>query len=149
MAGAGTTLLVRMEDASERTMTVGCTERAVAVAAHRGPRAPGYRRGPPLAPAGPARRADWVPWLIALAVFAAYATISLSRYLQLAPGSWDLGIFTEYVRQLAHLHAPVVNIRGAGFNLLGDHFQPIVGADRPGVPALPQRRPPCSWSRPC
>ena len=82
-------------------------------------------------PAGPARRADWVPWLIALAVFAAYATISLSRYLQLAPGSWDLGIFTEYVRQLAHLHAPVVNIRGSGFNLLGDHFQPIVGVIAP------------------
>ncbi|HEX9354170.1 MAG TPA: hypothetical protein VF933_10200, partial [Streptosporangiaceae bacterium] len=76
----------------------------------------------PASPAGPASRADWVPWLIALAVFAAYATISLSRYARLTPGSWDLGIFTEYVRQLAHLHAPVVNIRGAGFNLLGDHF---------------------------
>ncbi len=85
--------------------------------------------GVPASP--PSRRADRVPWLIALAVFAAYATISLSRYLRLAPGSWDLGIFTEYVRQLAHLHAPVVNIRGVGFNLLGDHFQPIVGLIAP------------------
>ena len=76
-------------------------------------------------------RADWVPWLIALGVFAAYAAISLSRYFQLAPGSWDLGIFTEYVRQLAHLRAPVVDIRGTGFNLLGDHFQPIVGLIAP------------------
>jgi uncharacterized membrane protein len=67
-----------------------------------------------------------VPWLIAAVVLAAYLVISLSRYLQLAPGSWDLGIFTEYVRQLAHLRAPVVNIHGPGFNLLGDHFQPIV-----------------------
>ena len=72
-----------------------------------------------------------MPWLIALAVFAAYATISLSQYVRLTPGSWDLGIFTEYVRQLAHLHAPVVNIRGSGFNLLGDHFQPIVGLIAP------------------
>ena len=72
-----------------------------------------------------------MPWLIALVVFAAYAAISLSRYFQLAPGSWDLGIFTEYVRQLAHLRAPVVNIRGTGFNLLGDHFQPIVGLIAP------------------
>jgi uncharacterized membrane protein len=79
----------------------------------------------------PSPRADWVPWLIALAVFAAYATISLLRYFQLAPGSWDLGIFTEYVRQLAHLRSPVVNIRGSGFNLLGDHFQPIVGLIAP------------------
>ena len=78
-----------------------------------------------------AGRADRVPWLIALGAFAAYATISLSRYFQLAPGSWDLGIFTEYVRQLAHLRAPVVNIRGTGFNLLGDHFQPIVGLIAP------------------
>jgi uncharacterized membrane protein len=81
--------------------------------------------------AQPADRADWVPWLIALGVFAAYAATSLFRYFQLAPGSWDLGIFTEYVRQLAHLRAPVVNIRGTGFNLLGDHFQPIVGLIAP------------------
>jgi uncharacterized membrane protein len=74
---------------------------------------------------------DWVPWLIALAVFAAYSVISVSRYLQLEPGSWDLGIFTEYVKQIAHLHAPVVSIRGPGFNLLGDHFQPIVALVAP------------------
>jgi uncharacterized membrane protein len=76
-------------------------------------------------------RPDWVPWLIALVVFAGYSTISVSRYLQLNPGSWDLGIFTEYVKQLAHLHAPVVNIHGSGFNLFGDHFQPIVGLIAP------------------
>jgi len=78
-----------------------------------------------------ASRPDWVPWLIALAVFAAYSVISVSRYLRLDPGSWDLGIFTEYVKQLAHARAPVVNIRGAGFNLLGDHFQPVVGLIAP------------------
>src|SRR5690242_8774042 len=70
---------------------------------------------------------DPVTWVIALATFIAYDTISEFRYLRLDPGSWDLGIFTEYVKQLAHLHAPVVSIRGEGFNLLGDHFQPIVG----------------------
>jgi uncharacterized membrane protein len=70
---------------------------------------------------------DPVTWIIALVTFIAYDTISVFKYLRLDPGSWDLGIFTEYVKQLAHLHAPVVSIRGAGFNLLGDHFQPIVG----------------------
>src|SRR5690242_1850836 len=70
---------------------------------------------------------DPVTWIIALAMFIAYDTISVFKYLRLAPGSWDLGIFTEYVKQLAHARAPVVSIRGAGFNLLGDHFQPIVG----------------------
>ena len=81
----------------------------------------------PAAASGP----DWVPWLIALVVFAGYTIISVSRYLRLDPGSWDLGIFTEYVKQLAHLHAPVVNIHGTGFNLFGDHFQPIVGLIAP------------------
>ena len=71
-------------------------------------------------------RPDWVPWLIALAVFAAYLPISVYRFLRLDPTSWDLGIFTEYVKQYADLHAPIVDIRGAGFNLLGDHFHPIV-----------------------
>jgi uncharacterized membrane protein len=74
---------------------------------------------------------DPVAWLIALAAFLAYDVISVFKYLRLAPGSWDLGIFTEYVKQTAHLHAPVVAIRGSGFNLLGDHFQPIVALIAP------------------
>jgi len=76
-------------------------------------------------PAGE-RRADRVPWLIALAVFAAYLPISVFRYLRLDPTSWDLGIFTEYVKQYSRMRVPVVDIRGAGFDLLGDHFHPIV-----------------------
>src|SRR5215469_191104 len=76
-------------------------------------------------------RSDPVAWLIALAAFAAYTTISVFRYLRLAPGSWDLGIYTQYVGQIAHLHAPVVAIRGPGFDLLGDHFQPIVALMAP------------------
>jgi uncharacterized membrane protein len=75
--------------------------------------------------------ADPAAWLIALAAFLAYGTLSVFRYLRLEPGSWDLGIYTEYVKQLAHLRAPIVAIRGAGFNLLGDHFQPIVGLIAP------------------
>jgi uncharacterized membrane protein len=80
---------------------------------------------------------DPVTWIIALATFIAYDTISVFKYLRLDPGSWDLGIFTEYVKQLAHLHAPVVSIRGAGFNLLGDHFQPIVGLLAPFFRVFP------------
>ncbi len=76
-------------------------------------------------------RADWGAWLIAFATFAAYTTISVSHYMRLTPGTWDLGIFTEYVRRLAHLQAPVVPIRGHDFNLLGDHFTPIVALIAP------------------
>jgi uncharacterized membrane protein len=82
-------------------------------------------------------RPDRIPWLIALAVFATYLPISVFRYLRLDPTSWDLGIFTEYVKQYAGLHAPVVDIRGAGVNLLGDHFHPIVALIAPFFRVFP------------
>ena len=96
-------------------------------------------RSRPAAPAGerppvagrPRVRRYLAPWLIAALVFAVYLTISLFRYLQLNPLSWDLGIFTEAVKQYAHLRAPVADIRGAGFNLLGDHFSPIIALIAP------------------
>ena len=74
---------------------------------------------------------DLVTWIIAVVVFVAYTTISVVRYSRRDPTSWDLGIFTEYVKQYAHLHAPIVDIRGAGFDLLGDHFHPIVALVAP------------------
>jgi uncharacterized membrane protein len=80
---------------------------------------------------------DWPTWAIAALVFGAYLVISLYRLLTLTPSSWDLGIFTEYVKQIAHLHAPIVDVRGPGFNLLGDHFQVIVGLIAPFFRAFP------------
>ena len=47
----------------------------------------------------PAR--DPVTWVIAAVMFAAPIAISLSRLVQLTPTSWDLGIYTEYVKQYA------------------------------------------------
>ncbi|MDQ2812490.1 MAG: DUF2079 domain-containing protein [Actinomycetota bacterium] len=80
---------------------------------------------------------DPVIWAIALTVFGAYGAISLFRLLQLSPTSWDLGIYTEYVKQYADLRAPVVDIRGAGVNLLGDHFQPILAVLAPFFRVFP------------
>jgi uncharacterized membrane protein len=85
----------------------------------------------------PGAYADPVTWATAVAVFGAYAAISLFRLIRLDPSSWDLGIYTEYVKQYAHLHAPIVDIRAAGFNLLGDHFQPIVAILAPFFRAFP------------
>ena len=76
-------------------------------------------------------RTDPVLWVIVGTVAVAYSVLGVTRYLQLATQSWDLGIFTEYVKQFAHLHAPIVDIRGPGFNLLGDHFHPIVAVLAP------------------
>jgi len=80
---------------------------------------------------------DPVTWATAVAAFGAYAAISLFRLLQLNPSSWDLGIYTEYVKQYADLSAPIVDIRAPGFNLLGDHFQPIVAVLAPFFRVFP------------
>ena len=81
--------------------------------------------------------ADPIIWVTAFAMFGAYTAISLSRLIQLNPTSWDLGIYTEYVKQYAHLRAPIVDIRAPGFNLLGDHFQPIVAVLAPFFRVFP------------
>nr|WP_260327281.1 DUF2079 domain-containing protein [Streptomyces sp. TLI_185] len=66
------------------------------------------------------------PHLLATALFAAYAALSVIRYEHLATRSWDLGIFEQAVRAYAHLQAPVVDLKGPGFNILGDHFSPVL-----------------------
>jgi uncharacterized membrane protein len=81
--------------------------------------------------------ADPVTWATAVAAFGAYAAISLFRLMQLNPSSWDLGIYTEYVKRYADLSAPIVDIRAPGFNLLGDHFQPIVAVLAPFFRVFP------------
>jgi uncharacterized membrane protein len=82
------------------------------------------------APPGSAWR-DPVIWAIAALSFGAYFVISLYQLLTLTPDSYDLGIFTEFVRQLSQLHAPVDDVMGPGFNLEGDHFQVAVGVIAP------------------
>jgi uncharacterized membrane protein len=80
---------------------------------------------------------DPVTWATAVAAFGAYTVISLFRLMQLNPSSWDLGIYTEYIKQYADLSAPIVDIRAPGFNLLGDHFQPIVAVLAPFFRVFP------------
>jgi uncharacterized membrane protein len=115
----------------ESTLTMAHVEATLAIPAVEASPAPPRTAGQPETSGPRTARPDPVPWLIALATFAAYTTLSVARYLRLNPGSWDLGIYTQYVSQLAHLHAPVVAIRGPGFDLLGDHFQPIVALVAP------------------
>ncbi len=81
--------------------------------------------------------ADPVMWATVTAVFAAYVALSVSRYAHRSPASWDLGIFTEAVRQYGRFHAPVVAIRGDGFDLLGDHFHPALAVLGPVFRLLP------------
>jgi uncharacterized membrane protein len=74
---------------------------------------------------------DPVVVAIAATSFGAYFAISLFKLLQLAPSSYDLGIYTEFVKRLSQFHAPIDDVLGTGFNLEGNHFQIAVGVIAP------------------
>lgn len=67
-----------------------------------------------------------LPVLIALVATALYGTLSTLQWRTLQAPSWDLGIFSELAKAYAEQRAPIVPIKGDGFNLLGDHFHPIL-----------------------
>lgn len=78
---------------------------------------------------GPA--AALLPWGWAAVLSLLYATVAVRRHQLLRTTGYDLGIFEQAVRAYARLEAPVVPLRGDGFNLLGDHFHPLVAALAP------------------
>jgi uncharacterized membrane protein len=71
--------------------------------------------------------AAWAgPLVVALLAAATYVTYTLLQWRRFESPSWDLGIFTQLARRYASLDAPIVTIKGDGFNLLGDHFHPLL-----------------------
>jgi uncharacterized membrane protein len=64
--------------------------------------------------------------LLTVTLFAAYATVAISKQLRVRTTGFDLGIFEQAVRGYAGGGAPVAPLKGPGFNLLGDHFHPIL-----------------------
>jgi len=64
--------------------------------------------------------------VVAFAVFAVYSAFSIQQWRVFAIRSWDLGIFSELAQSYAAFRAPIVNIKGPDYNLLGDHFHPIL-----------------------
>ncbi|WP_240957753.1 DUF2079 domain-containing protein [Streptomyces barkulensis] len=59
-------------------------------------------------------------------MFTAYATLSIARYTRFGSMSWDLAIFEQVTRSYAHLQSPIAPIKGPDFNILGDHFSPVL-----------------------
>ncbi len=87
------------------------------------------------------RLPSWsVPALLAALAFAVYARHSITRYSTFRSAGYDLGIFDQAVRHYAHLHAPIDSIKGPGFNLLGDHFSPILAGLAPAYWIWPDPR---------
>ena len=67
----------------------------------------------------------------------AYSALALVRFDRFEPASYDNAIFEQAVRGYAHLQAPIVPIKGPGFNLLGDHFSPIIALVAPVYRVFP------------
>jgi len=73
------------------------------------------------------RLIDLLPGLVlGVAVMALYTYYSLQQIKHWVTPSWDLAIFTQMAQAYSHFSAPIVPIKGPGFNLWGDHFHPIL-----------------------
>lgn len=64
--------------------------------------------------------------LLAVVAAGVYCLFNVLQWRLLRSPSWDLGIFTQLAKAYAEFSAPIVPIKGEGFNLLGDHFHPIL-----------------------
>lgn len=83
-------------------------------------------KGPDRVAVGRLATTWWLPTAIACAVGALYVCYSVAQWRALVAPSWDLGIFTEAVQAYSRFEAPIVPIKGPGYNLLGDHFHPLL-----------------------
>lgn len=81
-------------------------------------------------PPGARRASSAASWGIALAVglsvAAIYSVFAWRQWESLFAPSWDLGIFSQLAQDYSRFQAPIVPIKGHGFNLLGDHFHPLL-----------------------
>jgi uncharacterized membrane protein len=82
-----------------------------------------------------ARRADaWsrpAPYVLAVGFGIVYAAVSLARLQRGASMSWDVAIFEQAIDGLAHLDAPVIDVKAPGYNMFGLHFSPALAVLAP------------------
>lgn len=77
------------------------------------------------------RRIYWPAHALAVAVFAVYAAYALARQATVLTAGYDLGIFDQAVRDYSHFRAPIVELKGAGYNIFADHFHPVIAVVAP------------------
>ena len=89
-------------------------------------------RPQPAVSSGPAgsdrdfRMSKWLPWVVAAALAVFYATVSIRRHLELLTSAYDLGIYDQAVRSYSQWQLPFNTIQGPHFDVLGDHFSPVL-----------------------
>lgn len=77
------------------------------------------------------RRAQLAVGAVTVACLAFYLVHSLGEQAAYLSTGYDLGIFDQAVRAYSHFQAPMVPLKGAGFNIYGDHFHPIIAVLAP------------------
>jgi len=70
--------------------------------------------------------ARWLPWVVAALLAVFYTAVSIRRHLELLTSAYDLGIYDQAVRSYAHWQLPFNTIQGPHFDVLGDHFSPVL-----------------------
>jgi len=84
------------------------------------------------------RSRRWVaPVVVGAIVTAAYTVLAAWQWSHLVVRSWDLSIFTQLLQSYSRLQAPIVNVKGDGYNLLGDHFHPLLAVLAPPFALFP------------
>jgi uncharacterized membrane protein len=91
-----------------------------------------------LAPAAPARRVSLARvrrhlgiGVVTVAALTFYLVHSLGDQAGYLTTGYDLGIFDQAVRAYAHFQVPIVPLKGADYNIFGDHFHPIIAVLAP------------------
>ena len=64
--------------------------------------------------------------VIVVATGLLYAVLALAESAHLLSYAFDLGVYYEALRGYAHFGLPMVALKGVHYNLLGDHFEPMV-----------------------
>ncbi len=67
-----------------------------------------------------------LPWGVAALLAVLYSAISIRRHLDLLTSGYDLGIYDQVVRSYSQGHLPFNTIQGPHFDVLGDHFSPVL-----------------------
>lgn len=81
--------------------------------------------------AGTVRRQPRSAGVVGVGSFLLYWLLSTLQWRRFESPSWDLGIFAQVVGRYARLEAPIVHIKGGDYNLLGDHFHPLLAVLAP------------------
>ena len=64
--------------------------------------------------------------VVAVLTAGVYTLYAHLQWIALITASWDLAIFAQLAKAYSTYSPPIVPLKGEGFNLLGDHFHPIL-----------------------